>query len=178
MSEFSTAARPYAKAVFELAQTDGDLSTWSDTLGLLSAVASNDDMRKVLETPSVSPQGKSDKLVAVCGDKLSDKAQNFIKLLAENDRLALLEDVAKQFEELKADSEGVVEATVRSAMELDESQKTRIAEALGKRLNLKVKVVCVLDETLLGGAVIQANDLVIDGSIKGKLEKLDQALAH
>ncbi|MGB0864908.1 MAG: F0F1 ATP synthase subunit delta [Granulosicoccaceae bacterium] len=178
MSELSTAARPYAKAVFEMAQSESDLGGWSETLGLLSAVASNDAMRQVLEAPAASRQSKSDALVAVCGDKLSDKAKNLIKLMADNDRLSLLGDVATQFEVFKAESEGTVEAVVRTAMNLDDSQKNRIAEALGKRLNRKVNVVCVIDESLLGGAIIQANDLVIDGSIKGKLDKLGQALTH
>lgn len=178
MSELSTAARPYAKAVFEMAQTENDLGGWSETLSLLSAVSLDDSMRQVLEAPAASRQSKSDVLVAVCGDKLSEKAKNLVKLMADNDRLSLLADVATQYESFKADSEGTVEAVVRTAMNLDESQQSRIAEALGKRLNRKVNVVCVIDETLLGGAIIQANDLVIDGSIKGKLDKLGQALAH
>lgn len=177
MSELSTAARPYAKAVFEMAQSEGDLGGWSETLGLLSAVASNDTMRQAFEAPASSRQSKSDTLIAVCGDKLPEKAKNLVRLMADNDRLLLLEDVATQYESLKSESEGTVEAVVRSAMSLDEGQQNRIAEALGKRLNRKVNVVCVIDESLLGGAIIQANDLVIDGSIKGKLDKLGQALA-
>ncbi len=178
MSELSTAARPYAKAVFEMAQAENNLGEWSETLGLLSAVASNDTMRRALEAPSASAQNKSGAVLAVCGDKLSEKATNLVKLMADNDRLLLLGDVAKQFESLKADSEGTVEAIVRTAMTLDEGQTNSIAEALGKRLNRKVNVVSVIDETLLGGAIIEANDLVIDGSIKGRLDKLSQALAH
>ncbi len=97
--------------------------------------------------------------------------------MADNDRLLLLPSVAEQYESFKAESEGTVDAIVRAAMTLDEAQTSRIAEALGKRLNRKVNVVCVIDESLLGGAIIQANDLVIDGSIKGQLDKLSQALA-
>lgn len=178
MSELSTAARPYAKAVFEMAQSENDLGGWSETLSLLSSVASNDTMRRTLEAPASSRQNKSEALMAVCGDKLSDKAKNLVRLMADNDRLLLLEDVSRQFESFKAESEGTVEALVRTAMPMDESQQNRIAEALGKRLNRKVNVVCQIDETLLGGAIIQANDLVIDGSIKGRLEKLSQALTN
>jgi len=178
MSELSTAARPYAKAVFEMAHAENDLSGWSETLSLLAAIVSNDTVKQALEVPESSSQNKADVLVSVCGDKLSDKAKNLIRLMADNDRLLLLGDVEKQFESLKAESEGTVEAIVRSAMSLDDSQQNRIAEALGKRLNRKVNVVCVIDETLLGGAIIQANDLVIDGSIKGRLDKLSQVLTH
>lgn len=178
MSELSTAARPYAKAVFEMAQAESDLGGWSETLEFLSAVVSDDTMREAIDAPASSRQSKSETLIKVCGDKLSDKAKNLIRLMADNDRLSLLSDVSKQFESFKADSEGTVEAVVRTAMNLDESQQGRIAEALGKRLNRKVNVVCVIDESLLGGAIIQANDLVIDGSIKGKLDKLGQALTR
>ncbi len=178
MSELSTAARPYAKAVFEMAQAEGDLGGWSETMSFLSAVASDDTMKQALQAPASSRQSKSDALIKVCGDKLSEKAHNLVRLMAENDRLSLLPDVALQYESFKADSEGTVDAIVRTAMTLDDSQQNRIAEALGKRLNRKVNVVCVIDETLLGGAIIQANDLVIDGSIKGRLDKLSQVLTH
>jgi F-type H+-transporting ATPase subunit delta len=178
MSELSTAARPYAKAVFEMAQAENDLGGWSETLSLLSAVASDEAMRKTIDVPASSRQSKSDLLIKVCGDKLTDKAKNLVRLMADNERLSLLADVSNQFESLKAESEGTVEAVVRTAMNLDDSQQNRIAEALGKRLNRKVNVVCVVDESLLGGAIIQANDLVIDGSIKGKLDKLGQALTR
>lgn len=178
MSELTTAARPYAKAAFEMAQSEDDLGRWSEALTLLSSVVSNDTVRQLLETPSSSRQSKSDALITVCGDKLPEKTGNLVRLMAENDRLLLLADVAKQFESLKADSEGTVEAIVRTAMSLDDDQQTRIAEALGKRLNRKVNVVCVIEETLLGGAIIQANDLVIDGSLRGRLDKLNQVLMH
>jgi len=176
MSELSTAARPYAKAVFEMAHADGDLQGWSETLSSLSAVVSNDDMRALLESPATTAADRADAVSKVCGDALGDKAQNFVKLLAENDRLGLLPEVAGQFETLRSEAEGTIEADVRTAMALTEEQAAKIAEALGKRLERTVKINSVVDESLLGGAIIQAGDLVIDGSIRGKLEKLGQAL--
>ena len=104
--------------------------------------------------------------------------KNFIRLLAENDRLALLPDVAGIYESLRAEAEGEIEAHVTSAFELKPDQSDRIAEALAKRLNRKVKIVSSVDKELIGGAIIKAGDLVIDGSLKGRLGKLNQSLAN
>lgn len=176
MSELSTAARPYAKAVFEMAHADGDLPGWSNTLSSLSSLVGNNDMRALLESPATTASERADAVCKVCGDALGDKAQNFVKLLAENDRLGLLPEVAGQFETLRSDAEGTIDADVRTAMALTEEQTAKLAEALGKRLERTVKINSVVDESLLGGAIIQAGDLVIDGSIRGKLDKLGQAL--
>lgn len=176
MSELSTAARPYARAVFEMARADSDLQGWGETLTSLSSVVSNEEMRALLESPSTTATARADALGMVCGDALGEKAQNFVKLLAENDRLSLLPEVTRQFEVLRSDAEGTVEADVRTAMALTDEQAVMLAGALGKRLQRTVKINSVVDESLLGGAIIKAGDLVIDGSIRGKLEKLGQAL--
>ncbi|MEM9601525.1 MAG: F0F1 ATP synthase subunit delta [Pseudomonadota bacterium] len=176
MSELSTAARPYAKAVFEMAHADGEMQAWSDTLSTLAAVVSNDDMRGLLESPAATAAARADAVCQVCGDSLGDKAKNVVRLMAENDRLSLMPEVARQYETLRSDAEGTVEADVRTAMALTDEQAATLAEALGKRLSRTVKINSVVDESLLGGAIIQAGDLVIDGSIRGKLEKLGQAL--
>jgi len=176
MSELSTAARPYAKAVFEMAHADGDLQGWGDTLATLSSLVSNNEMRALLESPATTAADRADAVCKVCGDALGVKAQNFVKLLAENDRLGMMPEVAGQFEILRSEAEGTIDADVRTAMALTDEQTAMIADALGKRLERTVKINSVVDESLLGGAIIQAGDLVIDGSIRGKLEKLGQAL--
>ena len=132
MSELSTAARPYAKAGFEMAHADGELQAWSDTLAMLAAVVSNDDMRGLLESPAATAAARADAVCQVCGDSLGDKAKNVVRLMAENDRLSLMPEVARQYETLRSDAEGTVEADVRTAMALTDEQAATLAEALGK----------------------------------------------
>jgi len=113
----------------------------------------------------------------VIGDELDDEGRNLLRLLAENDRLAVIPDIQQIYEGLRAEAEGEIEATVTSAFELGDEQRDRIAEALGKRLNRKVRIVSTVDKELIGGAIIRAGDLVIDGSLRGRVEKMGRAVA-
>lgn len=178
MSENITAARPYAKAVFETAQADSSQTAWSEVLGFLASVVTQEDMAAALESPALSATAKGELLIEVCGAKCGDKHRNFVNLLAENNRLVLMPEIFQLFEELRAEAESKIEATVTSAYELSAEKQTAITEALKKKLGCDVTLVTEIDKTLIGGVVIKAGDLVIDGSAQAKLNALATALTH
>lgn len=176
MAEQTTIARPYAQAIFALAKEQGDLKAWSDMLALAAAVASDPEMAALIENPRISREQTVDILLGVCGDRLTDSGKNMIRVLADNDRLALLPEIATLYELERAAAEGTVQAEVTSAKPLSKAQQDAIAAALSKRLGREVSLDCKVDEKLLGGAIIRAGDVVIDGSVVGKLEKLSHQL--
>ncbi|MEM8844889.1 MAG: F0F1 ATP synthase subunit delta [Pseudomonadota bacterium] len=177
MSELTTAARPYARAAYDLASEHGEVDQWSDMLGFSAAVAHDSAMRAALDNPSLNKQQSADLFNEVCGDKLNQQGQNFIKLLAENDRLALLPEIAALYQHYRAQSEGTVDAELISALDVSEDQVNKIAESLTKRLGKKVSLTTHIDSSLIGGAIIKAGDMVIDGSVRGRLDKLSTTLA-
>jgi len=177
MADFTTAARPYAKAVFELAQETSKFDHWSGRLGFLAAVIQNPEMAQRLEAPGFTQSDKASMVETVVGDEIDDLTRNFVRLLAENNRLSLMPDIAGIFEELRAEAEGEIEATVTTAFELTDAQSKKIADALSKRLDRKVRITSEIDPELIGGAVIRAGDLVIDGSLRGRMDKLSSTVA-
>lgn len=178
MSELTTAARPYARAVFEMADAAGKLGEWSEVLGFMGAVANNEQVSELLATPKMAKQAGADAFIELCDNKLDDQAINLVRMLAENDRLPLLPQMSVIYETLKDEAEGSVEAIVTAAQELTQDEETSIADALKKRLGRNVKLKVSVDEALLGGAIIQAGDLVIDGSIQGRLRKMTSVMTN
>jgi F-type H+-transporting ATPase subunit delta len=176
MAELTTLARPYAKAVFAEAQEKKTLAAWSDGLALLAAYAANADMAKVLVHPSLTASQQATALTDVCGDKLTDAAKNLVSILAENKRLPLLPEIAVLFEELKAQLENTVDVSVTSAYALSDEQISKLTTALKAKLQSDVKISTTVEKELIGGAIIRAGDLVIDGSLTGKLSKLAEAM--
>jgi len=178
MAEKSTIARPYAQAIFELANANRQLPRWSEMLRLAAAVAADARVNGLIGNPRVNKEELTDLFLAICGDKLSAEAQNLIRLLFENGRMDVLTEIAGLYEVYRAEAERTVEARVVSAFPVDEAQKQQIAAMLKKRLGREVSLSCVTDKNLLGGAIIRAGDLVIDGSVTGQLAKLKVALAR
>ena len=178
MAEKTTIARPYAEAVFSLAQEQKDLKTWSTVLQTLSLVVENQEMNTLISNTNVIKTQLADLILEICGSKFSDQAKNLVKLLAENRRLPFLSEIAHQFEILRAEAEKTIEAEVVSAFEISETQRKQIADKLKTRLGREVTLSCVVDESLIGGAIIKAGDLVIDGSTRGQIQKLSIELAH
>ena len=178
MSKLTTNARPYAKAVFEFARDAGDYTSWSERLLLLATLVEDAEVRRRLENPALRPSQRTDMVIAICGDYLVAEAQNLVRLLAENNRLSLLTEIAALYEKYRADAEGITEACVVSAFALSDKERDSIVKALGQRLKSKVTLKCEVDESLLGGAVVQAGDMVIDGSIRGKIDKLSVQLSR
>ena len=178
MSDLTTAARPYARAVFEMAGDPKGLTKWSNSLQFMGAIASNDDVKKLLSSPKMAKQAGADAFITLCDKKLDDQEQNLVRMLAENNRLSLLPEMSVIYDELKIEAEGSIEADVTTAKKLTKAEEEAISKALTKRLGREVKLNVSVDKELLGGAIIQAGDLVIDGSLKGRLKKMTSVMTH
>lgn len=178
MAEKTTLARPYAQAAFEIAQSKGALARWSEVLAAAAAIASHQDMRALIGNPRVTKDQLVRLFLEIGGAQFDEPAQNFVRLLAENDRLGLLPEIAALYETLRAEAEKKVEAQVVSAFPLDDAQQNQIVVALKRRLGRDVALKTSVDPALVGGAVIRAGDLVIDGSVNGHLANLTAALSR
>lgn len=172
MAETVTLARPYAKAAFRTAAEDTTLAEWSEALSLLAAVVDTDTLSALIDSPSLTSGQKRDELLKVCGDKLNQKQGNFVSVLAENNRLALLKEIVVLFELFRADYEQTLEVSVESAFELTDQQLKSLESGLKTALARDVSVNGTIDESLLGGVFIRAGDTVIDASVRGRLNKL------
>ena len=178
MAEKSTIARPYAEAIFALAKEQSQLKAWSDMLQAAAVTVSNADMQALISNTNFSKDQVASLMIEVCGAKFTAEGKNMIRLLAENRRLLLLGEIAAQFEELRAEEEKTIEAEMVSAFEVSSAQQKQIAEKLKARLGRDVSLSCKVDSSLLGGAIIKAGDLVIDGSTRGQIQKLSIELAR
>ena len=178
MLENSTIARPYATAVFELAQETGQVEEWSAMLGLLGVLTSDKDMRQLITNPKVSRQQLQDLVFDVCGAGLSDLGRNLVKLLVGADRLQYTANIKDQYEQMRAAAEGKVDVEVVTAYTLDEQQQDSIAGIMAGRLSKQVNIVTSVDESLIGGAIIRAGDSVIDASLRGRLTELRNELVR
>ncbi|MBM89834.1 MAG: F0F1 ATP synthase subunit delta [Gammaproteobacteria bacterium] len=176
MAETTTLARPYAKAAFEVAKQDNALDQWSKELALASAVAQQPSVSNVLRDPSLSAQQIASAFIDVCRDGLNEKGQNLIRLLAENKRLVLLPEVSALYEILKADQEKSVDVEITAAFKISSEVSQKLANALRSRLEREINLVTKVDQSLIGGAVIRAGDMVIDSSVFGKLTKLAESM--
>jgi len=179
MAEFETAARPYAKAFFELALEQGGLDSWQNGLELAAAVAADPDMRVFLDSPNALPREIGEVFLSVLetsGLEADTDFNNAVRLLAENSRLAALPAIAELYATLKQEAEGKIEVQVISAQTLTAEQQEQIAKNMAKRLGKEVNLIAEVDESLIAGAVITAGDLVIDGSASGRIEKLAHAV--
>ena len=172
MADYTTSARPYARAVYTLATETSTVDDWSEALALMAAVAADPAMQGVLDKPQLSKQQKGELLLRVLSDKLNQQQQNLVRLMAENGRLRALPEVADQFEIYRAEAEGKVDAEVISAFALTSEQERAITEMLKSKLGRDVSITTSIDESLIGGVVIKAGDTIIDGSMKSQLESL------
>ena len=176
MAEPSTVARPYAEAAFKLADEAGALARWAEMLVALAAVAADPRVRQAAADPQLSDAQRAGLFIAILGGRLSGEAENFLRVLAQNDRLPLLPEIRAQFEVLKNEREGVVEATVQSAFELTAAQLKDIVARLEKKTGRKVRPQVSVDRELIGGVKIVLGDKVIDGSARAQLAALEAAL--
>jgi F-type H+-transporting ATPase subunit delta len=176
MAEIATIARPYAEAVFKVADGEGKLAEWADVLDRLAAVAENAAIRGLLGDPNVTPDQLYGVLAGAAGD-LPAEAQNLVRVLIENGRVGVLPEVRDLFVALKHEREGVVDAEVASAFPLDEAQLATLVNELEARFKRKVKPNVAVDKELIGGIKVVVGDEVIDGSVRGKLAAMAAALA-
>jgi F-type H+-transporting ATPase subunit delta len=178
MAEKMTVARPYARAVFEIARESDNLAGWSEFLARGSQAAADERVQGLIGNPAVTRKALAGLFTEIAGDAAGEPGANFLKLLAENGRMAWLPEIAAEYELLRAEAENIVDVQLTSAVELDETQREDFSRSLRKRLGRDVRLHCDTDATLLGGAVIRAGDLVIDGSLLGRLERLAGAVTH
>lgn len=177
MAEKSTIARPYAEAVFQTADASKQLKEWSAMLQAVAMITADADMQALIGNTSVNKEQVAQLIIDIAGEVMNESGINLVKLLAENRRLNVVAEIAEQFETLKAEAEKTVEAEIVSAHEVSDAQQSLIAEKLKARLGREVSLKCRVDESLMGGAIIKAGDMVIDGSVSGQLNKLSVELA-
>ncbi|PIJ49582.1 F0F1 ATP synthase subunit delta [Erwinia sp. OLTSP20] len=175
MSELATVARPYAKAAFDFAVEHQNIERWQQMLAFAAEVASNDKMADLL-SGVLAPEATSATFIAVCGDQLDEAGQNLIKVMAENKRLTALPAVLQQFIHLRDAHEASAEVDVISASTLSDEQLSKISAAMEKRLSRKVKLNCKIDKSVMAGVIIRTGDMVIDGSVRSRLERLADVL--
>ncbi len=175
MSEFVTVARPYAKAAFDFAVEHNSVEGWQHMLAFAAEVADNEQMTELL-SGALAPETLSESFISICGEQLDANGQNLIRVMAENGRLKVLPDVLEQFIQLRAALEATIEVEVTSASTLSDTQLSKINAAMEKRLSRKVKLNCKIDKSVMAGVIIRAGDMVIDGSVRGRLDRLADVL--
>lgn len=187
MADHGTAARPYAQAVFELAQSAGQLPAWSQFLQLAALLVTEPYVTRLLFAPGADLQRLAIVIGDLCREQLGDPAPlagehspgvNFLRLLADNGRLGVLPDIVLRFEELKAQAENTLDVTLATAADVSEEQRAYIQSSLKKRFGRQIRLKVQLDPALIGGARLQVGDRVIDGTVRNGLEKLATALRH
>lgn len=179
MSNSTTIARPYAKAIFEYALENNKLSEWSEYLSYLAQAVLEPQGAAFIHNPATTIEQHIELLLTACGSKAKDDEglKNFVRLLATNKRLPLLLEIKSLYEVHRADQEKTLVVDVISFSEVSAEQQQQLITSLGERLRRKVSLKIRIDSSLLGGAKIQAGDLVIDGSVRGMLNKLSTDLA-
>ncbi len=182
MAEPVTVARPYAEAVFKLAQEGSALSAWSEALANLDAVVSDAEVQTRITDPNVSMRQLEGLVLGVIGDRFDAKvagaARNFVQVLVQNGRLELTPLIRTHYENLKREHEGVLEARIISALPMSDQQVTQLVSALETKYQRKVTAKVQTDAQLIGGVKIVIGDKVIDGTVRGKLDAMAAALTH
>ena len=184
MADLSTIARPYARALFDLASAAGKLGPWSEALAAAAAVVGDAKAKRFLENPELGDEQRAGFVEIVSQDLKggalwrSAEGKNALRVLAENGRLAALAEIAAQFDALKAQAENKVKVTLVSATAVDRAVAEQVTQALQKKLGRKVELTLEVDAAILGGAIIRAQDRVIDGSVRTRLQRLAEALTN
>jgi F-type H+-transporting ATPase subunit delta len=176
MAETVTIARPYAEAAFKLAREQNQLEPWSQMLGLLDAVVRDADVARCIADPNVSAQQLESLILGVCGDRLDGAGRNFVQVLVHNNRLLLLPEIRAMFERLRLEQEGVLEAEIYSAFEINDAQIAQLVKKLESKYQRKVRAQVSVDSTLIGGIKIVVGDNVVDATVRGKLDAMSTAL--
>lgn len=183
MTDLGAVARPYARAIFDLAAAGGKLEEWSQALSAAASVVENGDAERILSSPSLTDEQRAGLVGSIAaalpeaGLLDSQEGRGLLRLLAENDRLQALPEISEQFEELKAEAENKLKVTLISAAAVEPEVADKVTRALEQRLGRKVELELEVDPSLLGGAVVRAEDMVIDGSVRTRLQRLAQSLA-
>jgi len=177
MSQPLTLARPYARAAFELASSGRALGEWSSKLAFAAQAAADPQVRALFGNPRVGPAELAS-LFLPEGEAGDSQFAGFINLLADNQRLSALPEIAALFEQEKREAEKVLQVRVRSAAPIDANETAKLKDALKRRFGRDIELEQTIDPSVLGGAIIDAGDVVIDGSVRGRLHQLEAALTH
>lgn len=176
MAELATIARPYAEALFRVAKS-GNMAAWSDLVSEMAAVAALPDVKSFAGNPKLSDKLVSETFLSLLKSNVSAEAKNFVGMLVENGRLALLPEIGAQFHALKNASEGAADAEITSAFELTEAQVKDLVATLEKKFGRKLNPTVKVDNSLIGGVRVTVGDEVLDTSVRAKLQKMHAALA-
>jgi F-type H+-transporting ATPase subunit delta len=172
MADRLTIARPYARAAFEEARKNGGLAPWSEALQVAALVVKDPRVASLLDDPRVTREELAQLVNDIAAGSLGEQGANFVRTLADNHRLGFLPEIAELFGAFKDDAEGMADVTVTSAAALDAAQRDKIAAALERRLKRKVRLHYETDPALIGGAILRSGDLVIDGSLRTRLDRI------
>lgn len=176
MAEELTLARPYAEAVFKLAREKGNLDTWSGALDFMSAVASDPDMARLIGNPKITSGQLAELFKSVGAGQLDADALQFVGVLVDNGRVALLPQIRELFKHLKEEHEGVLDAAVSSAFPMSDEQRDSLVQDLERHFKRRVKATVSVDPDLIGGVRVVLGDVVIDASVRAQLEQMAAAL--
>ena len=176
MAEITTIARPYAKAAFTFAREQNTLAPWGEMLALTAAVVAEPRMAAYLSRPQLTGAKQADAVIATCGDKLDKAGQNFVRQLCANRRISALPAIREQFDAMVAELQKLGDVTVTSAYPMGEAETTTLTASLKRRFAQDVRVAVDVDPTLMGGIVVRFGDMVIDASVRGRLNKLASTL--
>ncbi|HVV69926.1 MAG TPA: F0F1 ATP synthase subunit delta [Gammaproteobacteria bacterium] len=171
-------ARPYAKAAFEYAQQHRQLDHWAVMLQTMAELIKQPTVQQLLKNPKYSSEAHSEISLALGQDILDEAGKNFIKLLALNHRLSALPDIVMQFEQLRAAIEQTLTVRVKSAIPLDEDYQQHLVKLLNAKFQRHIILQCEVDKNVLGGLLITAGDHVIDGTVKGQLERMREVMVN
>ena len=172
MADRLTIARPYARAAFAEAEGNGQLPSWSEGLQVAAEVVRDPRVAELLGDPRVTPEQLAELFIDVAGPRLGGQGANFVRTLAANHRLQFLPEISQLFDTLKDEALGVADVTITSAAPLDGRQQQTLSGALERRLKRKVRLHCETDPGLIGGAILRSGDLVIDGSLRTRLNRI------
>ncbi len=177
MAELATVARPYAEAVFRLAKEGNELATWSEKLAFIAAVYQDPQMQAAIGNPKVTVNDIERLMLAICGERVDGAARNLIQLLVRNRRLAVLPQICEQFEKLKVEHEGKLDAKISSAYPLDDAQRNELVNLLSSRFKRKINATVTVGPELIGGVKVEVGDKVWDASVRGRLQTLAVTLS-
>lgn len=172
MAELATLARPYANAVFEVAKQEDRLDLWSRSLAVLVRTLQEPQIQPLIASPIHSPAKKAIALTDILGDRLSESVRRFVHVLAENRRLELLPEIQEGFEAKLEEEQRTLTVEITTAVDLTDEEKKQFTDTLQQRFQRDISLATLVDSTVLGGALIRAGDTVLDGTVRGKLEKL------
>ena len=176
MAELATIARPYAEALFRLAKEGNALTAWAEKLAFIAAVYQDPQMQAAIGNPKVTANDVERLMLAICGERIDDTARNMIQLLVRNRRLAVLAQIREQFEKLKLEDEGKLDAKISSAFPLDDAQCNQVVNLLSSRFKRKINATVTVDPELIGGIKVEVGDKVWDASVRGRLQTMAVAL--